>query len=616
MLKNIKKLSFLLLLFLILTITLGLVSASSDMNNQTMKTNSTPIIKDNNQPHTAINNQTFEDIQNAVDNAKEGDIITLTGNYSGTGKEIKINKSLTLKGNAILDAKNLSGIIRFTGKNITINGLTFINSNNIKGAIYTTNDFIEIFGEYDPYLSQDYMAQLKISLINSTFKNNIGNHSGALYIIYYTTSILNCNFSNNTGIYAGAVKIRMANSTLNNSIFTNNKAAIDKSEIPVYYGEDNIIGAVSLEGDDLSINNCKFINNIADNHYFSITTGGLYTYGNCSVKNCYFEKNIGKGESEHDDGGAFFNFGSKCNVENSIFIANELSTDEGRGAAIHSHSPCTVLNCTFKNNKLKTHDHDGGAIYSYNAIIINSTFENNQASWAGAVSSYNLNITGCVFKDNYAKQYGGAITTDIGNINDCVFISNSAKKHGGAIYTTSIVNVKNCDFNQNYAEGFGSAIGFWSEKGSINVYNSKFTNNKANGKADTFNYPFKNYGNGAIFHLGNLEHIKCTFVNCQGIVKNSDKYKDKTIIKTSKNPKVSKGKTFKIKITDSKGNPIKGLKIKIKIKGHTYKKTTDKNGKVEVLIKLSPKTYKTKISYNGDNFYRKSSKTIKLKVKK
>ena len=67
---------------------------------------------------------------------------------------------------------------------------------------------------------------------------------------------------------------------------------------------------------------------------------------------------------------------------------------------------------------------------------------------------------------------------------------------------------------------------------------------------------------------------------------------------------------------DSKGNPLSGAKITVSIKGSkTY--TTNKKGQVKVPTKgLAPKKYTAKITFNGNTKYDKSTKNVKVTVKK
>ena len=71
-----------------------------------------------------------------------------------------------------------------------------------------------------------------------------------------------------------------------------------------------------------------------------------------------------------------------------------------------------------------------------------------------------------------------------------------------------------------------------------------------------------------------------------------------------------------ITLTDVKGNPMAGEKITVQLNGiKTY--ITDKNGQIKVTTKgLTPKTYTAAITFNGNTNYTKTSKNVKVTVKK
>ena len=89
------------------------------------------------------------------------------------------------------------------------------------------------------------------------------------------------------------------------------------------------------------------------------------------------------------------------------------------------------------------------------------------------------------------------------------------------------------------------------------------------------------------------------------------------------------GKYFKVRLT-SDGKPLTNKKVKIRINGKTYTKTTDKNGYASIKISLAPKTYTVKATYGDLTITKKvtvksiikaknvkakrSAKTIKIKV--
>lgn len=75
-------------------------------------------------------------------------------------------------------------------------------------------------------------------------------------------------------------------------------------------------------------------------------------------------------------------------------------------------------------------------------------------------------------------------------------------------------------------------------------------------------------------------------------------------------------KKLVITLKDSQGKAISGVKLTVKIKSVKTLKT-DKNGQVKVKTNaLAPKTYTTKITFNGNDKYLKSTKSVKVKIKK
>ena len=89
----------------------------------------------------------------------------------------------------------------------------------------------------------------------------------------------------------------------------------------------------------------------------------------------------------------------------------------------------------------------------------------------------------------------------------------------------------------------------------------------------------------------------------------------------------AKKKTFKAKIKtkkyavtlkDSKGKAIKKVKLTLKVKGKTYKATTNAKGKATFKIKNLKKKgkYTAKVTFAGNDLYNKVAKSVKITVKK
>lgn len=81
--------------------------------------------------------------------------------------------------------------------------------------------------------------------------------------------------------------------------------------------------------------------------------------------------------------------------------------------------------------------------------------------------------------------------------------------------------------------------------------------------------------------------------------------------------KAKKVKKYAITLKDSKGKAIAKAKVTLKIKGKTYKATTNAKGKATFKIKNLKKkgTFKATITYKGNAYYNKANKKVKIRVK-
>ena len=78
------------------------------------------------------------------------------------------------------------------------------------------------------------------------------------------------------------------------------------------------------------------------------------------------------------------------------------------------------------------------------------------------------------------------------------------------------------------------------------------------------------------------------------------------------------GKNLVVALKDSNNNILIGKKVTIKLNGKTYTKVTNGDGRISIVTPsaLAVKTYTASISFEGDNSFDKSSKSIKVIVKK
>ena len=93
--------------------------------------------------------------------------------------------------------------------------------------------------------------------------------------------------------------------------------------------------------------------------------------------------------------------------------------------------------------------------------------------------------------------------------------------------------------------------------------------------------------------------------------------KEKTKITAGKKTFKAKAKTKKYSVTLKAGkNGVSKVAVYLKIKGKTYKATTNKKGTATFKIKLSKKgTFTAKITFKANSYYNKSTKSVKIKFK-
>ena len=100
----------------------------------------------------------------------------------------------------------------------------------------------------------------------------------------------------------------------------------------------------------------------------------------------------------------------------------------------------------------------------------------------------------------------------------------------------------------------------------------------------------------------------------------------KVVVKKTTPKITAKAKTFKKSVKtkkytatlkDNTGKAIKKAKLTLKVKGKTYKATTNSKGKAVFKIKKLTKkgTFKAVIKFKGNSYYNAVSKKVKIKIK-
>jgi hypothetical protein len=336
---------------------------------------------------------------------------------------------------------------------------------------------------------------------------------GALYI-RTSTIVRNCVFRDNygyqgTGMWASAASLEHT-LELSNSLIA----------------ENNCVGGGSwyVSGwNAVTIHACVFENNTS-----AISSGAIQLgNSNASFRDCLFESNQANGE-----GGAILIFQNANSTviepvlgfTNCLFSNNSASFRSGALGFNNFAFGFTLAidSCTFTGNKVTGQNGAGGALSIYDqtdagiigfdeqsVTIHNTTFDNNSATFAGAVfcvaidDSMSVVISNTTITNNLALVSAGGLLIARGlngranfEILNASFLNNGAESYAGALeisYSTGLI--ENSIFRGN--EGIGASGAFDIAGGTTFIKNSLFSENYTAGV-----YPGYEGGGAGIFWDG------------------------------------------------------------------------------------------------------------------
>jgi predicted outer membrane repeat protein len=168
---------------------------------------------------------------------------------------------------------------------------------------------------------------------------------------------------------------------------------------------------------------------ISNGYGGSVGGGGILNKGgDLTVTNCAFS-----GNTADDFGGAIDNDTATLMVRNSTFTGNSATNG---GAIDNFSSTLTVANSTFSGNSA---GYGGAILTDKTTTIINSTFSGNSADYGGGIDNYGgiMTVTNSTFSANIATLFGGGIftsNTGVTNVTNSTFSGNKADSNGGGIF--------------------------------------------------------------------------------------------------------------------------------------------------------------------------------------
>lgn len=277
--------------------------------------------------------------------------------------------------NCVFDSNRASygGAVTYDNANPTLSDCTFESNTGSAGIVYSNNGNgtyvrCQFLGNSGRPVYVNYGSG---TFDGCSFEGNSGS-TGAIRIYQGHGSIRNCEFTDNAGSGTGAGAVSIYQSTSPVSIeqcqFVGNTWTGSLSSPP------NGGGAVIIDNANATIDQCKFVENVADD-----SGGALFLdHANTTVSNCFFTSNGALGVNRR--GGAIFNYYS-----DDLLLFNSVFTDNyaGYGGAISNYnsSPTTIVNCSLYGNTSARADGGGGLgnSYSQGTNVVNSILQDNVA---------------------------------------------------------------------------------------------------------------------------------------------------------------------------------------------------------------------------------------------
>ncbi len=577
---------------------------------------------------TITDGTTFTDLNKAI-NDNTNDTITLDRNYafnstfdSAFTDGIVINRQVTINGNGhTIDAQGKARVFDVQASDVTIKNLTIKNAHGyIGGAIYWDDEWG--------------------SVVDCTFINNTAtDYGGAIYWNENDGSISYCTFINNTaGVYGGAIYWNDDDGSISYCTFINN-AAMD------YYS-----GAIS-SNKYLLADYCWF-GNTAKNYdrqpivdskvictywlFLNATSNpdtiSVFDTSHVIFKLCIYNSNSGN-FIEYDNSpfenlnlsiaatngladsvaklGDVIKYNATCmgtgritasfeTVEYAIEITNlGLDSNLSFGPQKVNYASSTMIALDYNDLATGTVNitlkGKNGNNYTFTDLTLNATILLPEAINA---DEYEVNVTYSGDNAFWNATANGTLTV------------NKLKTELTASAVTTTYNI-NKDLVITLKDSTGKALSGFKVTVDLNGAKTYTTDSNGQVKVSTKGLAPKAYTAKITFN-GNTNYAEST--------------KDVKVTVKKATPKLTaKKKTFKssvktkkytVTLKDNTGKAIKKAKVTLKVKGKTYKATTNSKGKATFKIKKLNKkgTFKATVTYKGDKYYNKVSKKAKIKV--
>ena len=449
------------------------------------------------------------------------------------------------------------------------------------------------------------------TVTNCNFTNNTANRDGGAIRLSSTGTVTNCNFTGNNATTGSAIYFYQAyyssTLTVSDSTFLNNRANAgdldvvknDNNITITFTGQNNLLNAIYSRNDvEVTFTNVTYWGADGITTVSAKLSGSNKAAGqNITVKGVVNGKIIDKinvtdenGEIVLDDAGDYWIIVSHKGDLYYTEIAETLFTNMKLYANVTSLTTNNkTVNITAKSN-IPNDVVKGKLLFILpNGTQIEATYGANGIWWAehtfDAYGEYKVNAT-YVGLDNVAINNG---TITINKVNSTITLDDIVLDYG---------ETKNVTVTTTGATGITAKIG----------------ESEANVDGFVISIPLLDVGNYTltVTTIPDDDHNPVT----KDIKVTVKKATPKLTAKKKTFKTTPKTKKYTIVLKDNTGKAIKKAKVTLKVKGKTYKATTNSKGKATFKItKLNKKgTFKATVTYKGNKYFNKVSKKAKIKV--
>ena len=450
------------------------------------------------------------------------------------------------------------------------------------------------------------------NISNTLFLMNYAIYSAGAILNLANATINNCSFINQTTNYTGGAISNHNYMIINNSIFSGGKSRFYAAALLAPPSGQHVVtevyntifernqvgahGAVSNNFPDteLKMENCAIVDNVIVLEQGGKIYGDIALDDNASVLYCWWGQNEISPYyySPHSDKY------ESWKINASRWLVMEFTSSNGMIDRENTNILNVNLKHYFDNETKETYDYDKDI-----NLPLTVKFYNNLGKTIKEVTLVNGSASINYLPDANTKTVYAKINNQTLKID---------------VKEKSEANLTVNDLNKHYKENKDLEVKL-TDEGNLGICN-KTVNLIISGKTYSAQTNIDGIAKFVIGLYPGTYNVKVSFIDTDyknkeksvkiTVLKNNISIVAKNLIKYYKN-----GTQLSVKLQDNNKKALASKKIKLTIKGKNYYRTTNKNGIATFTINHKVGTYSAKLTFNGDNCYLSSSKSIKVYVK-